>query len=435
MQSILETCQPRGDLLQGTFNPEIFTASLSQVVDSYRGRASATHSLYTDAQQFFHDATYPTKGLRMALTDVLSRLTGDNSAPASHRLETAFGGGKTHTLIALTHVGFRGRDLASVIDSIVDPQLLPTPGEVTMVGVTGDEIPVHKPQGTDLVPYTIWGEIAYQVGGEALYRQVRGDATSHAAPGRRFFEQVLGGRKVLIMLDELAQYAARLEAARPNGSEQLAAFLLALHGYARNHPGIAIVLTLASQSDAFARQTGRLTDLISRVRGEEVTEDQALGMAEQAEHGIRSVVARDAVTIVPVQAAEISRVLAQRLFDRIDRQAARETANDYMDMYRKSAAALPDRAVREDFREAMAAHYPFHPSFIDFLTQKLATVETFQGTRGVLRVLALAVRSLWQKRQDIPMMHTCHLDLREARSEACICGGRARPLRPWTSSI
>jgi len=75
-------------------------------------------------------------------------------------------------------------------------------------------------------------------------------------------------------------------------------------------------------------------------------------MAEQAERGIRSVVACDAVTIVPVQAAGISRVLAQRLFDRIDRQPARETANDYMDMYRKSAAALPDRAVREDFREA-----------------------------------------------------------------------------------
>ena len=155
MQSILQTCQPRADLLQGSFNPEIFTASLSQVVDSYRGRASATHSLYTDAQQFFRDATYPTEGLRMALTDVLSRLTGDNSAPAIHRLETAFGGGKTHTLIALTHVGFRGRDLASVIDSIVDPQLLPMPGEVMMVGVAGDEIPVHKPQGTDLVPYTI----------------------------------------------------------------------------------------------------------------------------------------------------------------------------------------------------------------------------------------------------------------------------------------
>jgi predicted AAA+ superfamily ATPase len=256
--------------------------------------------------------------------------------------------------------------------------LLPTPGKVIVVGVAGDEIPVHQPQRTDLVPYTIWGEIAYQVGGEVLYRQVRAEATSHAAPGGLFFEQVLGGRKVLIMLDELAQYAARLEAARPNDSEQLAAFLLALHGYARNQTGIVIVLTLASQSDAFAWQTGRLTELISRVRGEEVTEDLALGMAEQAERGIRSVVARDAVMVVPVQVAEISRVLVQRLFDRIDRQAARETANDYMDMYRKSAMALPDRAVREDFREAMVAHYPFHPTFIDFLGH-LSPAPTMSG--------------------------------------------------------
>jgi hypothetical protein len=135
-------------------------------------------------------------------------------------------------------------------------------------------------------------------------------ATSPAAPDRRFFEHILEARKVVIMLDELAQYAARLEAARPHGSEQLAAFLLALHGYTRTHAGIAVVLTLASQSDAFARQTGRLVELISTVRGEDVAEDTALGMAEQAERGIRSVVARDAVTVVPVQAAEISRVLA-----------------------------------------------------------------------------------------------------------------------------
>jgi predicted AAA+ superfamily ATPase len=109
-------------------------------------------------------------------------------------------------------------------------------------------------------------------------------------------------------------------------------------------------------------------------------------------------VARDAVTVIPVQAAEIAKVLAKRLFTDIDQQAARETAEAYMAMYCKSAAALPDRASREDFREALVAHYPFHPTFIEFLNQKLATVETFQGTRGVLRVLALAVRSLWQER-------------------------------------
>jgi hypothetical protein len=421
MLPIQDTCQPRADILQGSFNPEIFTASLSQVMDHYRGKPVATHALYTNAEAFFRDATYPTEGLRMVLADVFSRLAGDHGAPALHRLETAFGGGKTHALIALTHLGFRGRELAGLTQELIDPQRLHAPGEVAVVGIAGDEIPVHRPQGTELSPYTLWGELAYQVGGESLYRQVESDATAPDAPARGFFERVLGGRKVIIMLDELAQYAARLEAARPHGSEQLAAFLLALHGYARAHAGIAVVLTLASQTDAFARQTGRLVELLATVRGEEVSEDAALGLAQQAVHGIRSVVARDAVTVVPVQAAEISRVLARRLFDRIDRQAARDTANAYMDMYSKSAAALPERARREDFREALQAHYPFHPTFIDFLTQKLATIETFQGTRGVLRVLSLAVRSLWG-RQQVPMLHTCHLDLRDARTVNEILG-------------
>jgi predicted AAA+ superfamily ATPase len=260
MLPIQDTCQPRPDILQGSFNPEIFTASLSQVMDHYHGKPAATHALYTDAEAFFRQATYPTEGLRMLLTDVLSRLAGDNSAPALHRLETAFGGGKTHALIALTHLGFRGRELASVTQGIIDAGLLPAPGAVTVIGIAGDEIPVHKPQGTDLIPYTIWGELAYQVGGEFLYRQAENDATAPDAPDRRFFERVLEGRKVIIMLDELAQYAARLEAARPHGSEQLAAFLLALHGYARTHAGVARRAD-AGQSDRCLcpsnRSTGR----------------------------------------------------------------------------------------------------------------------------------------------------------------------------------
>jgi hypothetical protein len=153
---------------------------------------------------------------------------------------------------------------------------------------------------TVLVPYTLWGEIAYQVGGEALYRQVETDATSYAAPGRNYFETILGHRKVLIMLDELAQYAARLETATPDGGDQLAAFLMGLHGYARTHEGIAVVLTLASQADAFAHQTHKLAEALTDVKGEEVSEETALGIAQRAITGSRSVVARDAVPVIPV---------------------------------------------------------------------------------------------------------------------------------------
>ena len=328
---ILKTCKPREDILIGTFNPEIFTASLGEVLDFYRKGKARIHSVYTDAEEFFSEATYPTDGMRAVLSEVFARLKGDSSVPAIHRLETAFGGGKTHTLIACTHIAFRGRELAAATGNLIDPELLPEPGEVSVVGIAGDAIPVHKPRGEHLIPYTLWGEIAYQVGGEELYRQIEEIATSYAAPGDFYFDTVLGGKKVLIMLDELAQYAARFACAHPGGAEQLAAFLMALHGYARKNEKISVVLTLASAADAFAKQTARLAKALSQVTGKKLDTDDALAIGQEALKGIASVAARDATLFVPVQAAEISKVLGKRLFSHIDDDAARRTAQEYED--------------------------------------------------------------------------------------------------------
>jgi hypothetical protein len=372
--------------------------------------------MYTDAVQFFRDATYPTEGLKTVLTEVFGRIAGDNSMPAIHRLETAFGGGKTHALIACLHVAQKGKVLADITADIFDPRLLPESGDIQVVGVAGDEIAVHKPQGAKLVPYTLWGEIAFQVGGEEMYRQVEPEATSYAAPGANYFDTVFSGRKIILMLDELAQYAARLGAAQPDGGDQLAAFLMAVNGYARRNPGIAILLTLASTADAFANQTDRLARLLSSVTGGEVSRDDALSIGQQSLRGISSVVARDATAVVPVQAGEISRVLGKRLFDRIDIEGAKKTAQEYMGLYRKNSSMLPDQAIREEYSERMVGHYPFHPTLVDFLNNKLSSSEDFQGTRGVLRVLALAVRGIWKKKQNIPMIHACHLDLHDDRT-------------------
>ncbi len=415
MKSVLDSCMPRPEILAGTFNPEVFTASLSPIIEFYRSGRGVIDSIYTNAELFFREATYPTQGLRMALAEIFGRIAGDMAVPAIHRLETAFGGGKTHTLIACTHLANKGKELRGITQDILSSDLLPEPGEVAVVGVAGDEIPVHKPRGDALVPYTLWGEIAYQIGGEHLYREVEDDANSYAAPGKPYYEKVFADRKVIIMLDELAQYAARLEAARADGASQLAAFMMSLHGYARNHPGIAIVLTLASAADAFAKQTEHLAKLIGQVRGEEVSADDALGIGERAVAGVASVVARDAVQVTPVQATEISSVLAKRLFSSIDRDAAKETAEDYREMYRRNISMLPEEATNEDFTGRMITNYPFHPTLVDFLNRKLASAENFQGTRGVLRVLSLAVRSLWQNRLAVPMIHSCHLDLRSER--------------------
>lgn len=294
MRSVIETCVPRTGIMQGTFNPEVFTAALGPVIQHYRGQGSTIDSIYTDAETFFTEGTYPTDGLKQMVSSVFRRISGDLSAPSIIRMETAFGGGKTHGLIACVHIANRGNTITDAVKDILDEQYLPDPGSVTVVGIAGDEIPVAKAQGDRLIPYTLWGELAYQVGGQNLYDEVRTEAELFASPGKDFLETVLGGKKVLIMLDELAQYAARLEAAHPNGgAEQLAAFLMSLDGYAKTHTGIAIVMTLAGTTDAFSKQTESLTRLLNKIGNGDLKKDDALAIAEKAAKGVTSVIMRD----------------------------------------------------------------------------------------------------------------------------------------------
>lgn len=411
MQSILRTCEPRKDIIEGSFNPEIFTASISQVASAYSGQGSAIDSIYTDAEAFFREATFPTEGLRRVVRDVMGRLNGDSSKPAIHRLETAFGGGKTHTLIALTHLGHRGTDIAAAAADVIDRSILQPAGSIDVVAIACDEMPVIAPSGDKILAYTLWGEMAIKLGGESFYKDHLKEATSNAFPGQYFLERMFDGRKVLIMLDELAQYATRYEAAHIGGGEQISAFLMALLGYARTHHAISVVMTLASQSDAFQGQTGMLQGILSSTLGRNVDEEEASALAQRASQSIMSVVKRDATTTVPVRPTEISRVLARRLFISINELEAEETAAAYMEMYKRSGAQLPDSATRDDYQKSIAANYPFHPSFIAYLTNKLAASESFQGTRGVLRVLAMAIRTIWQQRMDIQLIHTNHLNM------------------------
>jgi hypothetical protein len=412
MKSVLETCIPRKSILKGTFNPEVFTASLSPVIQYYRSGTSAIDSIYTDANAFFREATYPTAGLKQTVTSVFRRISGDQTAPSIYRLETAFGGGKTHTLIACVHIANRGSEIAEATSGIIDQAYLPAPHSVTVVGIAGDEIPVSRIKGERLVPYTLWGELAYQIGGEDLYKAVRDEAESFAAPGKYFLEKVLGDNKVLIMLDELAQYAARLEMSVPNkGADQLAAFMMALNGYAKTHSGIAIIITLAGAADAFSKQTERLSKLLNQIGDGSISKDDAVSLAEKASHSTTSVIMRDATAVTPVQANEISSVLAKRLFESIDQAAAKEAMEEYTAMYQRNAAMLPEEASSLRFRDRLVANYPFHPTLIDYLNNKLAQAENFQGTRGVLRVLAMTIRSIWNHKVPVSLIHVSDIDM------------------------
>ncbi len=417
MTSILKTCQPRADLVSGSFNPEIFTASLRQVVGHYRGDIKVK-TAYSDANVFFREATSTTQGMRQVVDHVMRRLGGDNMVPFLTRLETGFGGGKTHTLIACAHLAYRGTELSELASEvgIAATEFLPEPKSVNVVGIAGDELSVVRGEGDKVLPYTLWAELAKQVGGPDLVEKVRAEAFTAAAPGEAFFDTVLGDRKTLIMIDELAQYAARAEAAHPGMGEQIAAFFMALFNYARNHAGIAIVVTLASSTDAFAGQTKLLARLLQKESGKQISQDQAREIGEQAIDSIQSVIARDAQSRTPVTSEELSSVLAKRLFVNIDPAAAKATAEVYRQFYAKHKDQLPPRATRanndagSDYSALIQKYYPFHPTLVDFLNKKLATAEDFQGTRGVLRVLAYVVKSIWETGLDTAAIHTCHVD-------------------------
>jgi hypothetical protein len=415
MTTIYQACQPRADLITGSFNPEVFTASLSSVFEHYQGGAAAASVVYTDPKTFFTEATYPTNGMRQVLGDVFRRLSGDLTAPAVHRLETGFGGGKTHTLIGLTHIAKCGKVLAGITDTLLDRKYLPEQGAVAVVGIVGDELPVQAIKGVRVQPYTLWGELAYQVGGEILYKSLDAEVTSFSAPGKEFLKAVFTGRKVLVMLDEMAQYATRLEAARPNGAEQLQAFLMTLLNYAQTNTGLSVVITLSGASDAFSRQAKTLKDVVGKVMGKEVSEAEAIALAEKAAEGTNSVVARAATTVVPVAASELSRLLARRLFTSIDASRAADVAQQFGSVYQVSSSYLPAHAQGTDYIERIQNFYPFHPTFIEFLNQKLASVENFQGTRGVLRMLSLVIRNLWEKKRPLSIVQTGDIDLKDER--------------------
>lgn len=81
MKTVMEPCTPRRGILQGTFNPEVFTAALGPVMQFYRSGSGAIDSIYTDAETFFREATYPTEGMRQTLSSVFRRIAGDLHLP------------------------------------------------------------------------------------------------------------------------------------------------------------------------------------------------------------------------------------------------------------------------------------------------------------------------------------------------------------------
>lgn len=392
MKPIFETCIPRKDVLSGDLREETFAAHLHDVIDQ---KADPVYQ----KPQLFYDHTFPTAGLKLLLSESLGRLSGarPTSSPII-RLETSFGGGKTHNLIALFHaarLAFEGKNLLA---TFVDANLLPKTPIKKIAGVVGSDLdPVNGVDHAEVVTKTVWGEIAWQIGGKKGFELLRKSDEAGVAPGVQVFEKLIGDEPALIMIDELAAFLRKAEGVKVEATtlaDQVPAFLHSLLAFASKMQQVVVVITLADSKDAFAEETVKV--------------QQALAEAGK-------VSARQESIITPTEEAEIAPLVSHRLFSEVGRTEGAKTAQEYHDYYEQLAGKneeLPESAIRAEYKAEIERHYPFSPELIATLNRKTSTIPDFQRTRGALRLLALTVRRLWEKRpKDCWLIHPHHLDL------------------------
>jgi hypothetical protein len=400
MKSIFELCVPRDEVQRGELREDIFAARLKDVMDG------SADPVYGDAKTFF-DNTYPTEGLKTLLSDAIGRLVGDSAGKnAIIRLETAFGGGKTHNLIALYHVT-RGDVDSQTIERLIGAEgIYISPDLIRIAGVVGSDLDPtlgieHAKDG--LTTYTLWGEIAYQLGGAAGYELVKESERTKAAPGTGLFERLVGDQPALIMIDEIARHlraalAVPTATGRLTLADETVAFLMSLLEFAASKERCLVVLTLASETDAFASETSLLRQKLAETQ---------------------NITARQERVLTPTTGGEIYAIVTHRLFGTIERTSASDITGQYAAYYQalmEQNADLPQRCVRAVYSQEMLSAYPFHPELLNTLNHKTATIPNFNQTRGALRLLAWTVRNLWKmKPDDTWVIHPYHLDLAESQ--------------------
>lgn len=389
--NLFAICEPRLDVLQGALRESDFAADLAQVL---KGDAPEE---YKQPRLFFAN-TYPTKGIKTILKLVALRVLGrPEQVGAIFRLDTQFGGGKTHTLIALAHAMHGLKDVQNA-DEFLDASLRPTT-PVRIAAFDGENAdPANgRRLSEEIRAYTPWGELAYALRGESGYRLVEASDREGIAPGADTLRELIGSEPALILVDEIAPYLRKVAGRNAQrAAEQLAAFLTALMKAVESSPHAALIFTLAVGRD------GKAADAYSRE-----TQDIAAFFAEA-----ESVAARKATVIDPTEDDETVKVICRRLFARIDHDKAKAVIASYKSLWDANRELLPPAPAQDRRLDEFAAGYPLHPELVKVLTQKTGTLGNFQRVRGMLRLLARTVARLWQLRPaDAYAIQTHHIDL------------------------
>ncbi len=385
---IFDLCTPRPDVLRGAAEAD-FAADLAKVI---RGTASEE---YLKPEKFFSN-TYPTRGLQNLLTNVCARLSGNASAASIFRLDTSYGGGKTHGLIALVHAAGGMKGVPNVSE-FIEPTLVPQ-GHVRVAAFDGENAdPANgRAMGEGILAHTPWGEIAYSLAGKAGYERIHRSDEQMVAPGAETIAELFGNEPTLILLDELSVYLRKVNKAYPGSGDQLTAFLTSLFTAVESSPRASVVYTLAIGKDGAVDAYASENDYIAAKMGE-----------------AESVSARKATLLNPTEDDETVKVLRRRLFERVDDAKALTVIAAYQALWAANKESLDPDAMHPETIDAFRTSYPMHPEVMDVLTSKTATLSNFQRVRGMLRILTRTINQIWNisKPSDATAIHLHHIDV------------------------
>ena len=390
-----DVINPHPDILSGEITQAVFAADLQEVHDG-----TARYAEYNDPVEFFR-RTYLTEGIQTLLVNTLKRINGKPGDPVI-QTKTGFGGGKTHSLIALYHLVTRSTELANLIKqdddrtarelsqvfgkAEVEPEgarnaqvavLIGTYLAETDTGTTIDGDPLN----------TLWGQMAYQLGGQEAYNVVGEAARQGTAPGGAQLDalfQHVG--PAVVLCDELVAYVRNVSEDRVGS---VYTFIQALSESARRNPNVALIVTLPESEEEAGGDLGY----------------QALSQLERVFGRIEAVHA-------PLETTEAFEVVRRRLFeDPKDSDALTETCDKFAAMYRRTRREYPDHAAETSYRDRLEQCYPIHPEIFDRLYNDWSTIHNFQRTRGVLRLMALWIKRLYASQTPDPLILPANLPL------------------------
>ena len=389
-----EVVSPHKDVASGRYQQAEFAADLWQV---HIGEGTDE---YKNPVEFFR-RTYLTESLKQLLVGAVRRLESGGGDPVV-QLQTNFGGGKTHSMLALYHLfsGAAPGELAGV-DAVLkeaEASKLPQARRVVLVGnKISPGSPSKKPDGT--VVRTLWGELAWQLGGKKAYAKVKDDDERATSPGdtlRALFNEY---GPCLILIDEWVAYARQLhdQSDLPAGGfETQFSFAQVLTESAKLAKNCLLVISLPASDTAGSPHTQADDAEVGGQRGREALDR------------LRNVIGRVESSWRPASAEEGFEIVRRRLFEPLVDQpqfVARDTvAREFANLYRTQAEEFPPECRAGDYEKRLKAAYPIHPEIFDRLYGDWSTLVKFQRTRGVLRLMAAVIHSLWEAGDRNPLI-------------------------------